>query len=118
MEILHQGLLMASYEQRPGNIFEFRKLQQTVFSGTKKSLDGEQWLIDTTNLMNVAQIPNEYQVEVVKIQLRDVTRPWWLAEEARLEKPITWDQFSKIFNKRFFSITAQKEMEEKFIRLQ
>ena len=36
----------------------------------------------------------------------------------RLEKPITWDQFSKSFYERFFFETAQKEMEEQFIRLQ
>ena len=47
-----------------------------------------------------------------------MARTWWLAEEARLEKPITWDQFSKSFYERFFSETAQKEMEEQFIRLQ
>jgi len=41
MEILHQGLLMAPHEQRLGNIFEFRKPQPTVFSGTEKSLDAE-----------------------------------------------------------------------------
>ena len=47
-----------------------------------------------------------------------MARTWWLAEEARLEKPITWDQFSKSFYERFFSKTAQKEMEDQFIRLQ
>ena len=41
-----------------------------------------------------------------------------LAKEARLEKPIILDQFSKSFYERFFPITAQKEMEEQFIRLQ
>jgi len=54
-------------------------------------------------------------VEVAKIQLKDVTRIWWLAEEARLKKSITWDQFSKGFYERFFLATAQKEMEEQFI---
>ena len=56
-------------------------------------------------------------MEVAKIQLKDVARTWWLAEEARLEKPITWDQFSKGFYERFFPATGQK-MEEQFIRLQ
>ena len=41
-------------------------------------------------------------MEVVKIQLRDVARTWWLTEEARLEKTITWDQFSESFYERFF----------------
>ena len=57
-------------------------------------------------------------MEVAKIQLKDVVRTWWLAEESRLEKPISWDQFSKGFYERFFPATAQKEMEEQFIRLQ
>ena len=47
-----------------------------------------------------------------------MARTWWLAEEARLEKAITWDQFSKRFCERFFSETAQKEIEEQLIRLQ
>ena len=67
--------------------------------------------------MNAARVPKENQVEVAKIQLKDVARTWWLAEEARLEKPITWDQFSKSFYDRFFPITAHKEMEEQVIRL-
>ena len=50
--------------------------------------------------------------------MKDVARILCWAKEARLEKPITWDQFSKSFYERFFSETAQKEMEEKFIRLQ
>ena len=71
-----------------------------------------------TDLLKAARIPAENQVEVAKIQLKDVARTWWLAEEARLEKPISWDQFSKGFYERFFPATAQKEMEEQFIRLQ
>ena len=93
-ELLRQGLLVAPREQRPGNVSDFRRLQPAVFSGTEKPLDAEQWLIDTTDLLKAARVPDENQVEVAKIQLRDVARTWWLAEEATLEKPITWDQFS------------------------
>jgi len=60
--------------------------------------------------MKAARILDENQVEVAKIQLKDVARTWWLA--------ITWDQLSKSFYERFFSKTAQKEMKEQFIRLQ
>ena len=75
-------------------------------------------MIDMTDLLKAARIPGENQVEVTKIQLKDVARTWWLAEEARLEKPIPWDQFLKGFYERFFPATAQKEMVEQFIRLQ
>jgi len=116
-ELLRQELA-APKEQRPGNISDFRRLQPAIFTGEEKPLDAEQWLTDTTDLLNAARVPKENQVEVAKIQLKDVARTWWLAEEARLEKPVTWDTFSKSFYSRFFPATAQKDMEEQFIRLQ
>jgi len=39
---------------------------------------------------------------VAKIQLKDEAKTWWLAEEARLEKSISWAQFLKSFYERFF----------------
>ena len=116
-ELLRQELA-APKEQRPGNISDFRRLQPAIFTGEEKPLDAEQWLTDTTDLLNAARVPKENQVEVAKIQLKDIARTWWLAEEARLEKPVTWDTFSKSFYSRFFPATAQKDMEEQFIRLQ
>jgi len=116
-ELLRQELTVPK-GQRPGNISDFRRLQPAIFTGEEKPLDAEQWLTDTSDLLNAARVPKENQVEVAKIQLKDVARTWWLAEEARLEKPVTWDTFSKSFYSRFFPATAQKDMEEQFIRLQ
>jgi len=75
------------------------------------------WL-DMTNLLKAARAPNENQVEVAKIKLKDVARTWWLAEETTPEKLITWDKLSKGFYERFFPAIAKKEMEEQFIWLQ
>jgi len=116
-ELLRQELA-APKGQRPGNISDFRRLQPAIFTGGEKPLEAEQWLTDTSDLLNAARVPQENQVEVAKIQLKDIARTWWLAEEARLEKPVTWDTFSKSFYSRFFPATAQKDMEEQFIRLQ
>ena len=68
-----------------------------VFSGDEKPFDAKQWLKDTTELLKAAMISHENQVEMVKIQLNDVARTWWLAEKAGLERAISWDQFSKSF---------------------
>jgi len=83
---LCSGLFTAPQEKRLGNVSDFRRLQPAVFSGTEKPHDVRQWLIDTTDLLKAVHIPNQNQVEVTKIQLKDVVRTWWLAEEARLEK--------------------------------
>ena len=116
-ELLRQELA-APKEQKPGNVSDFRRLQPAVFTGNEQPLDAEQWLTDTTNLLNAARVPKENQVEVAKIQLKDIARTWWLAEEARLEKPITWTTFTKSFYSRFFPATARKDMAEQFIMLQ
>jgi len=73
----------------------------------EKPLNAEQWLVDMTDLLKVAWDPDEDLMEVAKIQLKDVDRIRWLAEETKLEKSITWDQFLKYFYGRFFLVTAQ-----------
>ena len=108
-ELLRQELA-APKEQKPGNVSDFRRLQPAIFTGSEKPLEAEQWLTDTTDLLNAARVPQENQVEVAKIQLKDIARTWWLAEEARLKKPISWDTFSKSFFSRFFPATAQKDI--------
>ena len=81
----------APREPKPGNISDFRRLQPATFAGTEKPLDAEQWLVDMTNLLTAARVPRDEQVEVVKVQLTDLARTWWLAEEKRLEPPIAWE---------------------------
>lgn len=73
MAVLREGLLIVPNERRPGNVFDFRRLQPAVFSGTEKRLDDE-WLTDSIDLLKAARILEENQVEIAKIQLKDVAR--------------------------------------------
>ena len=45
-----------------------------MFLGDEKPLDTEQWRIDTADLLKAGKISKEDQVEVAKIQLKDVVR--------------------------------------------
>ena len=56
-------------------------------------------------------------MEIVKIQLADIARTWWLVEEQRLKTPDTWKQFADGFLERFFPKTAKREMEQQFVNL-
>ena len=67
-------MISAPKEQRPSNVSDFRQLQPAIFIGEERPLYAEQWLIDIANLLKVAQVPEENQVEVAKIQLKDVAR--------------------------------------------
>ena len=60
------------------------------------------------NLLNAARVPKDDQVEVIKIQLMDVARTWWIAEEERLEKPVSWEKFTENFYEQFFSKDCQE----------
>ena len=50
--------------------------EDCTFLGTEKPLNAEQWLIDTTDLLKAARIPNKNKVKVAKIQLKDVAKTW------------------------------------------
>ena len=130
MALLRDGLLAAQKtataaierstaprEPKPDNISDFRRLQPATFAGTEKPLDAEQWLVDMTNLLTVARVPKDEQVEVVKVQLTDVARTCWLAEEERLEPSIAWESFMNNFYERFFPKRARRKMEQQFINL-
>ena len=76
IELLHQELLTAPQKQRPGNMTDFRRLYRQYFLVPRSPLDATRWLIDTTDLLKAARVPDENQVEVAKIQLKDVARTW------------------------------------------
>jgi len=58
-ELLHQGLLVAPREQKPGNLSDFRRLEQVTFLSMEKPLDAEQWLVDSAELLKEAWIPDK-----------------------------------------------------------
>ena len=54
-ELLRQELA-APKGQRPGNVSDFRRLQPAIFTGEERPLDAEQWLTDTSDLLNAARV--------------------------------------------------------------
>ena len=68
-------------------------------------------MIKMEQLLNAAKIPKEDQVDVVSIQLTDITHIWWTVEMERLAPPISWKTFSESFLVKFFPMTAKAEME-------
>jgi len=82
-----------------------------VFTGEESHLVAEQCLGDTENLLIAARVSEADRVDVVKIQLSGLARTWWLAEESRLPRPVSWKTFSEVFLAKFFPDTGKAEME-------
>ena len=105
------GLSSDHTSTKVGNVSDFRRLHPSNFSGNETPLEADQWLIKTEQLLNAAKIPKEDQVDVVSIQLTDITHIWWTAEMERLA-PISCKTFSESFLVKFFPMTAKAEMEQ------
>lgn len=101
-------------EQKVGTVADFKRLSPLMFKGIKKPLAAEQWLTDTMSLLEAANVPAVDQVKVVKVQLTHIARARLLSEEAKLQGPITWKQFSDGFYERFFPKIAKRQMEKEF----
>ena len=86
-------------------------MQPAIFTREERALDAEQWLIDTTDLLTAARILADNQVEVAKIQLKDVARTWWLAGSKTGKANLLGPILEKFYD-RFFPKIAQKDMEE------
>lgn len=69
------------------------------------------------NLLKAARVPDIDIVNFIKIQLMEVARTWWQIEGDRLEQPINWENFTRIFYKWFFPKIALRELEQQFINL-
>lgn len=57
-------------------------------------------------------------MDVVCIQLTNVTRTWWLAKEIRYQEHLTWEKFVEAFHSKFLHALAKLEMRKKFLELQ
>lgn len=56
-------------------------------------------------------------VNIIKIQLTDIARIWWQVQGDRLEQPISWEDFTRSFYKRFFLKIVWREMKQQFLNL-
>ncbi|XP_020272013.1 uncharacterized protein LOC109847181 [Asparagus officinalis] len=69
------------------------------------------------HLLRAAKIPDEDRVDIVQLQLINVARTWWDAEEEKLPRPISWEIFRESFLEAFFPKTARLEMQRQFVML-
>ncbi|XP_020243711.1 uncharacterized protein LOC109821969 [Asparagus officinalis] len=102
---------------RLGNVSDFRKLNPQHFAGTEGGYEAEMWLQTMDRLLRAAKIPDEDRVDIVQLQLSNIARTWWDAEEEKLPKPVSWETFQESFLEAFFPKIARLEMHRRFVML-
>ncbi|XP_020270910.1 uncharacterized protein LOC109846096 [Asparagus officinalis] len=102
---------------RSANVSDFRKLNPQHFAGTEGGYEAEMWLQTMDRLLRAAKIPDEDRVDIVQLQLVNVARTWWDAEEEKLPQPISWETFRESFLETFFPKTSRLDMQRQFAML-
>jgi len=74
---------------RGGTVADFRRLHPDIFASTEPPLQAKQWLVKTEQLLKDARVPELDKVDVVSIQLTDLTHIWWTNEIERLDVSAT-----------------------------
>ena len=83
----------------------FKDTGPTTFSGSGGSIQAEEWLRRTEELLTAAEITPARKVEIVRLQLTDLARQWWASEADSIivPRPIPWETFVAAFLIRYLS---------------
>ena len=96
----------------------FKVTGPTTFSGSGGSIQAEEWLRRTEELLVAAEITPARKVEIVRLELTDLARQWWASEaDSIIPRPIPWETFVAAFLIRFFPESERSELQRRFLVL-
>ena len=123
-------------EEARGTVHErFMKLDPPMFAGTMNPSEAEDWLKRMESIFEVMQLHDDQRVTLASFMLKEEARFWWEAARRLLVAPvvgvegqvvgnvapaplnITWDQFVKVFNDKYFPESYRYEQEIAFMTL-
>ncbi|XP_020271651.1 uncharacterized protein LOC109846819 [Asparagus officinalis] len=98
---------------------EFKKLSLPSFEGTTDPMIAEHWITKMEKVFTYMRCPEEEKVDYAIYMLKD--RGWWQMQVRTLgEKAykLSWEEFKKIFYKKYFPLTVHKQKEQEFQKLE
>ncbi|XP_028071133.1 uncharacterized protein LOC114273529 isoform X2 [Camellia sinensis] len=109
-------------ENRLTAIERFKKLGAPSFSGSPNPMEAEAWLRRVEQIFSVMEVSDEQRVALASFMLVEEAEYWWEATQRLLTASgtggLTWNQFTKVFNDKYFPATYRYEKEREFLRLE
>ncbi|XP_028075669.1 uncharacterized protein LOC114277904 [Camellia sinensis] len=103
-------------------IERFKKLGAPSFSGSPNPMEAEAWLRRVEQIFSVMEVSDEQRVALASFMLVEEAEYWWEATQRLLTASgtggLTWNQFTKVFNDKYFPATYRYEKEREFLRLE
>ena len=88
----------------------WKKARPTDFDGIGDPLIAQGWFKTTETIIEGMELSNNKQVKYVSYSLMMDSRIWWETMQLKYNvNQMTWAQFTKEFNERFFNTTITAE---------
>ena len=95
----------------------FKDTGPTTFSGSGGSIQAEEWLRRTEELLTAAEITPARKVEIVRLELTDLARQWWASEADSISwETYTLGDFCCILPRQILSLASERsELQHRFL---
>ncbi|KAI0502055.1 hypothetical protein KFK09_017000 [Dendrobium nobile] len=101
----------------------FHKLKPPLFKGAVGPQAAEDWIMRVEKIFDSMQCPGNRKVPLAVFMLESEAERWWIGQQrekfqGKTNAEITWDEFTVVFRMWFVPPSAQRQMQEAFMRLE
>ncbi|KAI0518731.1 hypothetical protein KFK09_006167 [Dendrobium nobile] len=101
----------------------FHKLKPPLFKGAVGPQAAEDWIMRVEKIFDSMQCPGNRKVSLAVFMLESEAERWWIGQQrekfqGKTNAEITWDEFTTVFRMWFVPPSAQRQMQEAFMRLE
>ncbi|KAI0492154.1 hypothetical protein KFK09_019862 [Dendrobium nobile] len=101
----------------------FHKLKPPLFKGAVGPQAAEDWIMRVEKIFDSMQCPGNRKVPLAVFMLESEAERWWIGQQrekfqGKTNAEITWDEFTAVFRMWFVPPSAQRQMQEAFMRLE
>ncbi|KAI0520121.1 hypothetical protein KFK09_007592 [Dendrobium nobile] len=101
----------------------FHKLKPPLFKGGVGPQAAEDWILRVEKIFDSMQCPGNRKVPLAVFLFEGEAERWWIGQQrekfqGKTNAEITWDEFTAVFRMWFVPPSAQRQMQEAFMRLE
>ncbi|XP_020703922.2 uncharacterized protein LOC110115127 [Dendrobium catenatum] len=101
----------------------FHKLKPPLFKGAVEPQIAEDWIMRIEKIFDSMQCPENQNVHLAVFLFEGEAERWWIGQQrekfqGKTNAEITWDEFTTVFRMWFVPPSAQRQMQEAFIKLE
>ncbi|XP_028547443.1 uncharacterized protein LOC110109806, partial [Dendrobium catenatum] len=110
-------------EEADRHLQMFHKLKPPLFKGAVGPQAAEDWIMRVEKIFDSMQCPGNRKVPLAVFLFEGEAERWWIGQQrekfqGKTNVEIIWDEFTAVFRMLFVPPSAQRQMQESFMRLE